>query len=219
MLMSETIDKLAAALVAAQGAIGEAKREASNPAFGGKKYADLGSVWDAAKPALQAHGLSVVQTFEPSEVGTLALCTTLLHSSGQWISGTCFMPLQKHDPQGYGSAATYARRYGLMALLGICPEDDDGNAASGQGNRQQTTQPARPAQQPQKPTEKTYDRDAEWNALCKMEGFSIDPADFPGVTKFLSTLLGEVVDLTRMEGKDFHRCRVALHNKTKAGAA
>jgi len=71
----------------------------------------------------------------------------LLHSSGQWISGTIVIPAPKEDPQGYGSAQTYARRYGLMAIVGVCPEDDDGEAAKSQpsqqsqGGRQQQQQP------------------------------------------------------------------------------
>jgi hypothetical protein len=59
----------------------------------------------------------------------------LMHSSGEWISGVLEIKPVKTDPQGIGSALTYARRYGLMAMIGIAPEDDDGNAAS-QSNKQ-----------------------------------------------------------------------------------
>ena len=64
-------------------------------------------------------------------VNTLGLVTKLVHiASGQWQSSLLVMPLPKNDPQGYGSALTYARRYGLCALVGIVTEDDDGSAAS-----------------------------------------------------------------------------------------
>ncbi len=146
MEMSEQVNELATALSAAQSEIEGATKDKINPAFR-SKYADLGSVVDACKAALVKHGLSFTQVFEPSAEGTLMLTTMLLHQSGQWLRGTCLMPLAKVDPQGYGSAATYARRYGLAAIVGVCPEDDDGNAASGrqdtyQGRQQQPSRQA-----------------------------------------------------------------------------
>jgi hypothetical protein len=54
----------------------------------------------------------------------------LLHKSGQMLQATLPMPAAKQDAQGLGSAATYARRYQLMAMAGVVgDEDDDGNAA------------------------------------------------------------------------------------------
>jgi hypothetical protein len=132
MERSEQINELAAALALAQAEIEKADKDRTNPAFR-SSYATLGSVWDAAKEALTRHGLSVAQLPVPSEKGTLALTTMLLHKSGQFLAGTITMPLAKEDPQGYGSALTYGRRYGLAAMVGVCPEDDDGNAASGHG--------------------------------------------------------------------------------------
>ncbi len=131
MEKSETLELLAAALAVVQSEIAGAKKDRVNPHYG-SRYPDLSSVWAACRAALTANGLSVVQTFEAAAPDCLALRTTLLHTSGQWISGLCLMPLAKQDPQGYGSAATYARRYGLAAIVGVCPEDDDdANAASG----------------------------------------------------------------------------------------
>jgi hypothetical protein len=132
MERSEQINELAAALALAQAEIEKADKDRTNPAFR-SSYATLGSVWDAAKEALTRHGLSVAQLPVPSEKGTLALTTMLLHKSGQFLAGTITMPLAKEDPQGYGSALTYGRRYGLAAMVGVCPEDDDGNAASSHG--------------------------------------------------------------------------------------
>lgn len=94
------------------------------------KYADLASCIDAVIDALHKHGLALMQVPHESESG-ITVETLFLHKSGQVLSGGKFhVPAQKQDPQGYGSALTYARRYGLMSACGIAPEDDDGNAAS-----------------------------------------------------------------------------------------
>jgi len=93
------------------------------------KYSSLNSVTMAIKPALAEHGLSYIQKSHRSDGGTCCE-TIILHSSGQSIScGEYFSPAAKNDAQGYGSSFTYARRYSLSAAFGVCPEDDDGNAA------------------------------------------------------------------------------------------
>ena len=117
-----------AALAAAQMEMGRALKSASNPHFK-SKYADLSSVVDACMPALNSHGIAVYQP-TGTEGGAHFVETILAHESGQMIS--CRVPLiiGKNDMQGYGSAVTYARRYGLMGMAGIAPEDDDGNAAA-----------------------------------------------------------------------------------------
>lgn len=120
--------ELAAALCKAQQQIEGAKKDSTNPHFK-NKYADLGSVWEACKSALVANGLSVAQFGRLTEHGP-ALVTRLLHSSGEFIDGEIPLLNGKGDMQGLGSALTYARRYGLAAMVGVSPEDDDGNAAS-----------------------------------------------------------------------------------------
>jgi hypothetical protein len=134
MTHSEQINELAAALAKAQGQIEGAKKDSINPHFK-NRYADLASVWDACREALTTNGLSVVQS--PSVMQSAENCeaeygvtTMLLHSSGQWMRGTLYLKPTKNDPQGAGSALTYARRYALAAMVGIAPEDDDANAAS-----------------------------------------------------------------------------------------
>ena len=129
MNRSEQINELAAALSKAQGEIEGAVRGSNNPAFRGSKYADLSAVWDAIRAPFSKHGLCVVQGLSSAENGVE--CETMLcHSSGQWISESLFIPADKLNAHGYGSAATYARRFGLQAIAGIAPIDDDGNAAS-----------------------------------------------------------------------------------------
>jgi hypothetical protein len=117
-----------AALAAAQQQMGKALKDSDNPHFK-SKYADLSSVMDACIPALNANGFAVIQPTVDDESGRYVE-TVLLHESGESLK--CRVPLivQKNDMQGYGSAVTYARRYGLMCMAGIAPEDDDGNAAA-----------------------------------------------------------------------------------------
>lgn len=125
---SPTIGALAGALAKAQGAIQGAAKGAENP-FYKSKYADLASVWDACRAALSENELAVIQT-NSGDTENVVVITTLAHSSGEWIKGTLPMSPTKSDPQGVGSCITYARRYALAAMVGVAPEDDDGNAAS-----------------------------------------------------------------------------------------
>jgi hypothetical protein len=78
---------------------------------------------------LTSNGIAVVQMPEKDMIGYYVE-TLLTHSSGEWIASKCYIHLQKDDPQGLGSAITYARRYGLSAMVGICPEDDDAEEAT-----------------------------------------------------------------------------------------
>lgn len=128
-MMSQQINELAKALSVVQAHIKGAAKDSTNPFFN-SKYADLSSVWEACRALLTTNGLSVAQTNVPSENG-VTLVTTLMHTSGQWIEGSLFIRPSKDDPQGFGSAMTYARRYALAAIIGVSPEDDDGNAATG----------------------------------------------------------------------------------------
>jgi hypothetical protein len=131
MRTSEQINEIAGALAKAQGAIEGAVKGSVNPHFR-SKYADLGAVWDACREHLTKNGISVIQPVTRHiESNTHVTVTRLMHSSGQWIEdGGIPLLLSKDDMQGLGSALTYSRRYGLMAMVGIAPEDDDGNAAS-----------------------------------------------------------------------------------------
>ena len=137
MAHSEQINELAAALSKAQGEMQAAIKDKVNPFFK-SSYADLGSVWDAARPVLSKHGLSVMQTTELVGDGTkIVMVTTLAHASGQWMNS--YLPLNpaKSDSQGIGAAITYLRRYSLSAIVGVvCDDDDDGETAVGRGKNQ-----------------------------------------------------------------------------------
>jgi hypothetical protein len=131
MQTSEQIDALSAAMALAQGEMKPAIKDATNPHFK-SKYADLSSVFEAVRGPFAKHGLSVWQELG-NEAGGVTVSTRVVHKSGQWVQfGPLFVPASKQDAQGLGSAATYARRYGLAAALGVVADlDDDGNAASG----------------------------------------------------------------------------------------
>ena len=120
--------ELAKALVTAQAAMSHAAKDSKNPHFK-SAYSSLASVIDAVRPALSANGLAFVQMLHTAESG-VAVETVLIHESGEQLScGTLFIPATKQDAQGFGSAITYGKRYGLQAALGIASEDDDGTAA------------------------------------------------------------------------------------------
>jgi hypothetical protein len=129
MNKSQSIAELAKALSKAQHDFGPLVKGASNPFFK-SKYADLSGVMDVARGPLAENGLCFVQTNEPDDPGFLTVETTLMHSSGEWVAGRIRIPLVKSDPQGYGSAMTYARRYALQAILGLAAEDDDAESAT-----------------------------------------------------------------------------------------
>lgn len=126
--------EISTALVKAQKAFGPALKASVNPAFQrngkGGQYADLASCINAVMEALNDNGIALVQKNQPHPDGILVE-TVFIHESGETLNcGQIFVPASKQDPQGYGSALTYGRRYSLMAACGIAPEDDDGNAAS-----------------------------------------------------------------------------------------
>jgi hypothetical protein len=120
---------ISAALVKAQMAFGPALKTSQNPHFK-SRYADLAACVEAVIEALNSNGIALIQRTLPCESG-VTVETVFLHTSGETLSsGPLHVPASKNDPQGYGSALTYARRYSLMAACGIAPEDDDGHAAS-----------------------------------------------------------------------------------------
>lgn len=133
---------LAQAMAAAFAEIEGATKANENAAYksGGKasKYADINAVIEAIKPALINHGLFFTQHPRPNEKG-VEIETILHHAGGEVLSlGALFVPADKNNAQGFGSALTYARRYALVTAFGVPVEDDDGNAASAPAPRQQS---------------------------------------------------------------------------------
>jgi hypothetical protein len=117
------------AMALAFAEIEAATKSADNPFFK-SKYADLGSIIGTVKPALARHRLFFTQRCHPSDDGVIVE-TVLHHANGEDMSlGSLYVPANKRDAQGFGSAQTYARRYALQTAFGVPTEDDDGNAAS-----------------------------------------------------------------------------------------
>lgn len=161
--MSTSVGKLAEALAKAQGEMGAAKKGKTNPHFR-SRYADLASVWEAIREPLAENGLSVVQQTSTSRDGVRVL-TTLMHASGEWVRDSCWLPVTQQTPQAYGSALTYARRYSLASVVGVCSEeDDDANAASEK----------RPSQRSEGRTEKRAEKPASSPPASAASGGTLD---------------------------------------------
>lgn len=124
---SAETDKLDAALAKAQAEIEGAAKDKKNPHFK-SSYADLSSVWDACREPLTKNGINVTQWPVHSEDGRLHMVSRMAHA-GQWYRAHASIPAPKQDPQGYGSAITYLRRFALAAMVGVAPRDDDGEGA------------------------------------------------------------------------------------------
>ena len=133
-LQSDTLDQIIPDLIKARGQFNAAVKDSANPHYK-SKYVSLDGVIDAITEGLQANNLYCVQQTDIVD-GKIQLHTKFIHTSGQWIGGIYPIHPVKNDPQGEGSALTYGRRYALMALAGIAPEDDDGNAATKAATKQ-----------------------------------------------------------------------------------
>lgn len=126
---SASTENLDIALAKAQAKINAAVKNKVNPHFK-NKYADLDSLWAACRDALTAEGINLTQWPVHSDDSRLHLVTRL-GCKGEWMRSHTSIPVTKHDPQGYGSALTYLRRFGLGAAVNlVTDEDDDGNKAS-----------------------------------------------------------------------------------------
>lgn len=192
--MTSEISDLACALSLAQGQMTSAERSRENSHLK-SKYATLDSVWDAIRKPLSDQGLSVIQSPAEIDGGMLRLMTILLHKSGQRLWDTFIMPIAQVTPQGVGSAITYARRYTLMAIVGIAPDDDDAEAAQPAPAKQQNQYPA-PVSAPPELTEAEKAAQTEsrrfWSIAAK---FGILPTalDDAQCDAWLTTLLAHPI--------------------------
>lgn len=154
MLHSAEIDKIAGALAKAQAAFTNPPRNREVTVRSDKgtytfAYATFDAILDSVRKPLTENGISYAQTVEFDDAGKPRVVTTLMHESGQWLASR--LPIvfdgEKRNNQAFGSALTYAKRYGLTAILGVAAdEDDDANGADGNGIERKTDRA--PAKQP-----------------------------------------------------------------------
>jgi hypothetical protein len=139
---SPELDQLAPALCGLQAEI-EAAPKGTKGQYGA--YSDLPTCWATVQPLLAKHGLGITQTFQPTDRDEVCITTTLLHKSGQYISGTLNLPYGRNGgPQGAGAAVTYGRRYGLAAIVGLVTDkDDDAQGAQNDYNNQRSRGPVK----------------------------------------------------------------------------
>lgn len=134
MNRSENIAELATALAKAQAVMAHAvkdhtaKLEKDGRRLYEYRYATLAGVLDVCREPLSANGLSIIQTVTQGD-GRVTVTTMLLHASGQYVTGDTSVPLVESKAQAVGSAISYARRYGLTALVGVATDDDDAGEA------------------------------------------------------------------------------------------
>ena len=147
-----TENTMFADLLAAQKEMPALQKSGINPHFK-NRYVPLEELLQTVLPILNAHGFILTQTPCISD-GQPALKTELLHPSGGIVTGTMLLLCAKDDPQGQGSAITYARRYSLMSLMGLTADvDDDAEKTRTNG----ATPVSRPAGGQQRATPPTYD--------------------------------------------------------------
>lgn len=209
---------LVAAMIAAQKSFDIVRKNAKNPHFN-QKYADLATVIDAVVPGLLANGVLMTQPVVRAEDGGLLLRTILHHgASGEQMISEVPLPAPA-DWQKWGSALTYARRYTLLALVGVAPEDDDGNQAEGIERRQ--------VQAPKQRGEVSDNaRKAELAAQAKIAGNSVDPAEardrFLALVKdatdlaALSDLQIKLGKASKAMGSYYQECAIAVKDKKDA---
>jgi hypothetical protein len=85
-----------------------------------------------ARPILAKHGLALTQSIGADQ-DDVVIFTTVLHESGQYVTAQPLRLPAGKTAQQVGSAASYGKRYALMAFLGLATEDDDGAQASPRG--------------------------------------------------------------------------------------
>lgn len=129
MKLSEKFDEVLPALHKARSMFVKVKKDKQNSHLK-NKYATLDSVLDAITPALTDNSLMLMQDMIESEApNRIKVETTVIHTSGQWVKFYSELPIVKNDPQGVGSAFTYARRYAAAAAFGLSQADDDAQIA------------------------------------------------------------------------------------------
>jgi hypothetical protein len=105
-------------------------------------YAGLDAVLDLVRPVLARHGLALTQPVEATPDGLVKVTTRILHRRGEVaLQAPTIARVVEGGPQELGSFVTYARRYQVLALLGIHPAGEDDDAAAAQPSRSGSGRP------------------------------------------------------------------------------
>jgi hypothetical protein len=204
---TDSIAKLAPALVKAQAAIEGASQSGENTHLK-SKYATLEDVIEATRGVLSENGLAILQV--PGHVldGKLHLETMILHTSGEYIVGEFQMTVGKGDPQSVGSALTYARRYAQKAGLNIPDLDDDG----------QGVKEAKPDKKPANPRATAAPDGPDWPGCENAPGKSSHEAKQDGTDLKFKAFRQEIGELDSMTAVGLFRkartAEIALMPKT-----
>lgn len=138
MRTSESVAEIGPAMVAAFNEMTTVSKD-SDGHYG--RYVTLGAVLAFAKPILASHGLAVQQYPTVSDPGSVQIVTRMWHTTGEWVEDEGLRMPAPNDPQKVGGAVSYARRYSLIAFLGLAADDDDGQSASEQIKRESEPHP------------------------------------------------------------------------------
>jgi hypothetical protein len=204
--------EISAALVKAQKAFGPALKTSSNPHFR-SKYADLSVCVEAVIDGLNNNGIFLMQPTHLCEDGVIVE-TLFIHESGEQMSaGKLHVPAGKQDPQGYGSALTYARRYALMAACGIAPEDDDGNGASKKPTAPPPSAPPKPPAPPVKPPAKSEGKAGNWQLTIRTSP-DATPTDYINIVSEATVIAIEQAQ-TKDDVMEIYRVNKSIFEKVK----
>ena len=131
MRTSEQTNEISAALALAQAEYEPAVKDCVNPHFG-NRYASIGSLQRATRPALSKQGISDSASETTDFItGTVTVTTRLTHKSGQWMESDAACKPKGLLPQDVGAANTYMRRYSYSNVTGVeLEEDDDGESTT-----------------------------------------------------------------------------------------
>lgn len=141
---------LSSALLKAQSKMGKLIKDSENVHFR-NKYASLTAVLDTVREPLTEAGLVLYQSATAAD-GMVMVRSALIHAeTGESIEEMLPLPVAQQTPQAYGSAITYGRRYLAMAMCGLSPDDDDGEAGSQPKAQAPKTQPQHRAARPPAP--------------------------------------------------------------------
>jgi hypothetical protein len=211
---SPDIAQIAPALVKALGELTDVPkgREAKIPtktgASYGYKYADLADTLSMIRPVLARHGLAVTQTASNPDGDTVAITTTLIHSSGEWMSFHPLLLPNGRTAQETGSAITYGRRYSLLAVLGLAAEDDDGASAAPRQSRSASPRSQERPQPAPKPKVSTPEEEEIRRMLAEVSTGTAKTIKADFMSEF-----GKLADLSperHSEARDWVALRIAM---------